>query len=416
MILKKISLFIIFFFSLCPGWAQDSIIPTEKFAQTIEFNGLGYINSTTLHNDFVRSFYYGRFIDEDTKFIATRKMEESNLIGGMTRIGFTYTIHSLQIKNAPVLSFSLLDRSHLDVKFSDDLFNVLFYGNKSYAGQTAQMGDFALNYLRYQQLRFGWSRNGNATHGGYGFGISLLSGEQNRSAKMSVADLYTAADGTFLDLQVAMEIDRSDTTHTGYFAQNGMGFSTDLFYEMPYTCWNRPGKIRFDVKDLGFIQWNSNSMHHSVDSSYHYEGMEVNDLFNMDSTVFPSSIENVIDRNTSFSRRKYARAIPGALDIHTKSFYGKQLAFEKGITWRFNTNAKMYYYAKFHFLMGRNKNIDIAYVLGYGGYGRFNSGLDLSADIGKHYSFQFMNYYLFSDVTAQSTIGMGVFMKLLRKF
>jgi hypothetical protein len=217
-----------------------------------------------------------------------------------------------------------------------------------------------------------------------------------------------------MDLNIRMDVDRTDTAHSTYFAENGMGMSTDFFYEMPYTCWNKPGKIRLDVKDIGFIRWNSNSMHYHADSSYHYEGVEVADLFNLDSNTF--AIDSVVDKNSTLKRGKYTTYIPGMLDLHTKSFYGKQLAIEKGITWRFNTHAKMYYYAKLHFLMGRNKTTDIAYVIGYGGYGRFNSGLDISADIGKHYSFQFMNYYLFSDVTAQATTGMGVYVKFVRKF
>ncbi|TAL60267.1 MAG: hypothetical protein EPN85_07590 [Bacteroidetes bacterium] len=416
MLLKKSLLLIFIFFSFCRGWTQDSLGAPKKYRQTIEFNGLGYLNSTTIQNDFVRTFYYGKFIDENLKFTATRKMEESNLLGGMTRAGFSYTCQSLEGNNAPIFTFSFLDRTHIDIKFSDDLFNIIFYGNKKFAGQTAKMGDFSLDLLRYQQFRFGWSRKGDASHGAYGFAFSLLSGEQNTSVKMPVADLFTADDGTFLDFDVTMDVHQTDTAHKGYFAQNGMGISTDFFYEMPYICWGKPGKIRFDIKDLGFIRWNSASMHYSADSAYHYEGVEVSDLFNMDSAVSPLNIDKVIDKNTSFRREKYTPCIPGALDIHTKSFYGKQFAFEKGFTWRFNTNAKMYYYAKLHFLPGRSKSVDIAYVLGYGGYGRFNSGLDLTADIGKYYSFQFMNYYLFSDVTAQSTTGMGAFVKLLRKF
>lgn len=406
---------VVFLFSfLAQGAAEDSLKAPKKFLHTIDFSALGYLNSTTIHNDFARAFYYGKFIDQDLKFIATRRMEESNLIGGMSRAGFTYTSQSLERYNAPVLSFSLFDRTHLDLKFSNDMFRLIFYGNKEFAGQTAHLGDFALNLLRYQQFRFGWSKKGDADHGAYGFAFSLLSGEQNVLANMERADLFTAADGTFLDLDVKMDVHRTDTARKGYFAQNGMGLSTDLFYEMPYTFGDKPGRIRLDVKDLGFIAWNSNSMHYSAGSTHHYEGVEVSDLFNLDSGTI--SIENGIDKATVLRRTKYLTDIPGSLDIHTKTFYGRNIAFEKGLTWRFHTSAKMYYYAKVHFLLGRHRSVNIGYVLGYGGYGRFNSGLDLTTDLGKHYTFQFMNYYLFSALTAQSATGMGLYVKLLRKF
>ena len=415
---KHIFFILLISISCCHVWAQDSLAPSpKKYIQTIEFSALGYLNSTTIHNDFVKAFYNGNFIDEDLKYTATRKMDGSNLIGGMTRVGFTYTSQSTAGINKPTLAFSFFDRTHLDMKFSDDLFNTIFYGNQMFKGQSAGLGDFYLNFLRYQQFRFGWSRSSDATHGGYGFAASLLSGEQNISVRMPRADLYTADDGTFLDLNIMTDVYQTDTSHRSYFAQNGMGLAADLFYEMPYTYFKKAGKIRIDIRDLGFIRWNANSMHHFVDSSYHYDGVEVNDLFNLDSTVSPLSIDNVLDKNTTYDRAKYTSYIPGSVDMHTKVYYGKQIAFEKGLTMRFNTHAKMYYYAKLHFLWkGRSAALDAGYVIGYGGYGRFNSGLDLNLDIGKHYSFQFMNYYLFSDVTAQSTTGLGVFVKLVRKF
>ena len=398
------------------AFSQDTLPRAKNAEQTFELSALGYLNSNTINNDFVKSLYYGDIIDADMKQNAREKIAASNTFGGMSRVGFTYTYHSLSSANKPVFSFSLFDRSHLDMKFSDDLFNMLFYGNKMFAGETAQLGNFNLDFLRYQQFRFGWGWKGDATHGGYGFACSFLSGEQNITVKAPTADLFTASDGTYLNFDIAMDVDMTDTSRKEYFAQNGAGLSADLFYEMPYTFWNKPGRIRFDLKDLGFIQWNSNSMHYSADSSYHYEGIEVTDLFNLDSSASPLNIDEVIDENTSFKKQQYTTRIPGMLDIHTKFFYGKQIAFEKGITWRFNTSAKMYYYAKIHFLLGRSKSADIAYVIGYGGYGKFNSGIDLSADIGKFYSFQFMSYYLFSGVTAQSTTGMGAYIKLVRKF
>lgn len=395
--------------------AQDSIIISpKKYEQTVEFSALGFLNSNTVHNDFVKAFYLGKFIDEDLKFSATRRMKESNLLGGMARTGFTYTSRSTDARNTTAFSVSLLDRTHVDLKFSEDMFNLVFYGNKMFAGQTAKLGDFALNFLRYQQFRLGWYKKGDHAHGGYGYAVSLLSGEQNITANMPRADLFTAADGTFMDLDIRFDVHRTDTAQRGYMAQNGMGLSVDLFYEMPYVAFKRPGKIRFDLRDLGFIKWNNNSMHYSAGSTYHYDGVEVDDIFHLDSTAL--GVDNLIDKNTALRRTKYLTDIPGSLDVHTKAFYGRQIAFEKGFTWRFHTSAKMYYYGKVHFLFGRKQNIDIAILLGYGDYGRFNSGLDLTADIGKHYTLQFINYYLFSDVTAQSSTGMGMFFKLLRKF
>ncbi len=396
--------------------AQDSLFKTPKAEQSIDFGALGYLNSNCINNDFVSAFYYGNFLNRELRDGVSKKLEEGNLFGGMSRVGFTYTYHSLEGDNKPVFSFSIFDRSHLDMFFTRKMFNTYFYGNQMYAGERAPLGNFSLDFIRYQQFRFGWSWKGDDTHGAYGFAVSLLSGESDLSFRMPTADLYTADNGTYLDFKVAAQVDKTDPRNNKFFAQNGMGASADFFYELPYVFWNKPGKIRIDVKDLGFIRWNSKSMHYAVDSSYHYDGVTIPDIFNpptLASGLRPDSTLGILKDG---KMRQYTTALPGLMDIHTKSYYGKSIAFEKGLTWRFNTNAKLYYYAKIHFLLGRARTTDIGYVIGYGGYGRFNSGLDFTVDLGKHYSFSFMDYYLFSDVTAQSTTGLGMFVKLVAKF
>ncbi|MEK6615357.1 MAG: DUF5723 family protein [Bacteroidota bacterium] len=406
--------------AICHLHAQDSLSVQKKPEQTIEFLGEGFLNSNTITNDFILAFYKGQFINDVLKEGVTEKILLSNRLGGASKLGFTYSEHSLEGNKKPVFSFSFFDRQHLDMKFSDDLFNIIFYGNKKYfTNQSAYLGDFQLNLLRYQQFRFGWNFSGDATHGSYGFSFSLLSGEQNVFVKAPTATLFTSDDGTYsgnyIDFAVAMQVHQTDTANKKIFAQNGMGLSADFFYELPYTVWKKPGTIIFEVKDAGLIRWNSNSMHYSADSSYHYDAIDVSDLFNLDSMASPLNIDSVIDKNTKFEKGQYTTNIPFTLDIHTKSFYGKQIAFEKGIIFWFNTSAKPYYYAKLHFIVGRKKYADIAYIIGYGGYGRFNAGLEAKIDFAKHYSLHVIDNYLFSGI-AHTSYGMGLYLKLVRRF
>ncbi|MBI4930000.1 MAG: hypothetical protein HY841_04495 [Bacteroidetes bacterium] len=397
------------------GWAQDSVVVQKKSEQTIEFVGEGFLNSNTINNDFIFAFYKGDFIDSLLKESAAEKLLTSNRLGSATKIGLTYSHHPLEGIHKPIFSFSFFDRGHLDMKFSDDLFYTLFYGNKMFEGNTAYLGNFSLDFLRYQQFYFGWNWEGNYNHGSYGFAFSLLSGEQNISIKAPTADLFTANDGTYMDLFLQMEVLQTDTSQKKYFSQNGMGLSTDFYYEMPYEFWKKHGRITFEVKDLGFIRWNSNSMKYSVDSSYHYNGIDVNDLFNLDSSSSLLNIDSAIDRNTKFKKDKFISKIPCTFDIHTKSYYGTTIAIEKGIVWWFNTSAKPYFYAKLHFIVGRKKTADLAYNIGYGGYGRFYAGIEARIDFAKHYSLHVIDDYLFSGI-AQTSYGMGLYVKLVRKF
>jgi hypothetical protein len=415
---KKIFLFLFLFsFSFLHSFAQhDSIVIQKNNEQTVEFYGDAFLASNAIMNDFILAFYKGKFIGNDLKDNTTERLLRSNRLGGATKIGLTYSYHSLSGKNKPIFSFSFFDRENLDVKFSDDLFHAVFYGNKSFAGETAQLGNFQLNFLRYQQFRFGWKWKGDATHGSFGFSFSLLSGERNTFIKADKADLYTSPDGQYIDLALAMQMQQTDTAHKNYFAQNGMGLSADFFYEMPYLVWNKPGKIIFEMNDFGFIRWNSNSMTHSVDSSFHYEGVNVNDILHTNGGTIPKlNIDSVINKNTLFERKQYTTNLPFYFNIRTRTWYGKQFSLEKGISFLFNSSAKPYYFLKLHFST-KKQNAEFSYIVGYGGYGSFNAGVEARVDFAKHYSVHIADNYLFSGVTPMAANGMGLFVTLVRKF
>ena len=289
-------------------------------------------------------------------------------------------------------------------------------GRPEYAEQVADLGNFKFNLLRYQQFRFGWDWKGDATHGSFGCAFSLLSGEQNIYINAPFADLYTAGDGTYMDLLLRMNVQQTDVNNRKFFAQNGMGLSTDFYYELPYIFLKKHGRIKFEVKDLGFIRWSSNSMNYSADSLYHYDGVNVADLFHLHSVSSLLNTDSIVNNNTKREKQQYTTYIPFTIDIHTKVFYGKHMAFEKGITWwHNNTSALPYYYVKLHFLLGKKKNSDVAYLMGYGGYGGFNAGVEAKFDFAKHYSVHIADNYLFSGFLPNST-GMGVYFKLVRKF
>ncbi len=147
-----------------------------------------------------------------------------------------------------------------------------------------------------------------------------------------------------------------------------------------------------------------------------FSGIEVKDLIHLDSNAFSKGNTNhLINAHAKVQRETYQRAIPTTLDIHTKTFYGKNFAFEKGFKYYFNTSAFPYFYVKLHFIFGRNKNYHATYVAGYGGFGKFHSGAELYFDFAKKYSLALADNFLFTSVS-QPSYGIGTYVKLVRKF
>jgi len=414
----RFSIYFISLFSFSTISFSQILTPdtSKKKEQSIEFAGDFFISSNAISNTFIKEFYNGNFLTEELKLDVSEKLISKNRLGGAFKSGLTYSYHSLEGKNKPIVSFSFFDRHHLNMSFSDDLFDLVFFGNKIFAGDTAKVGNFRFNNLHYEQLRFGWKWGGDFSHGSYGFAFSLLSGDQNQYIDGNSSGLFTSANGSYLAFPLTMSVYQTDTAQTKYFSQTGMGMSVDLFYEMPYVVWNKPGRITFAANDLGFIGWNNNSLHYEVDSFYYFSGIEVEDLVHLDTNALaPSNTENIINRNADISKEKYSTRIPCTIDIHTRSYYGNQISFEKGIILMLNTSAKPYYFAKLHFLLGRKKVFDLSYTFGYGGYGKFNAGIEAKVEFAKSYSIHIVDNYLFSGISRES-YGMGLSVKLTKKF
>ncbi|MFH1005293.1 MAG: DUF5723 family protein [Bacteroidota bacterium] len=408
------SFFVLFLLTNVSFSQESDSLHSKKAEQSIELFGEGFINSNAITNNFITALYNGNFIDDDLKNQV--KLRRTNCLGGALNIGLLYSFHLLEKNKNTIWYFSFSDRSHLDMKFSDNFFDILFYGNKLFAGDTAHLGNFRFNMLRYQQFCFGMKKEGDYFHGNYGFAFSFLNGEQNIFIKSDKANLFTDANGLFIDFDVAMDIRQSNTLHQKFFAQNGMGLSTNFFYEMPYISLQKLGKIKFELNDFGFIRWNNKSLHYSIDSSYHYDAVEVNDIFNLSNNTFPKpNIDSIIDRNTKFRKEAYTSFLPSVLCVSTQTKYSRQFSFEKGVAWWFNASAKPYYYMKLHFCTKR-KNIKFIYVIGYGGYGRLHSGLEAKFDFAKYYSLHISNNYLFSSMILSEAAGQGMYLKLTRKF
>lgn len=387
--------------------AQDSIIahdlsPNYQFDLTADYS----INSTAITNKFIRTFSNGGYISNDIKDKVAQRLRSSNVLGGAAKLGFTYSVIPKKY-NTPVFSFSLFDRGYYDLKFSKDLFRTIFDGNKHYEGQTAEIGHFQLNNLRYQQFQFGLKWRGDNLHGSYGFSFSVLNGERNMTVNIPTADLFTSVNGMYLDFNISLKAHQTDPTMQDFFTQSGMGLSTYFFYEMPYVSGSRYGKFKIEISDLGFIRWKANSFYYTADSTFHYDGIYLDDIF-MSKGKRPSfQRDSIINRMIKTQRGSYTTGLPFTIHMQTQTWYGRKFSIEKGISFFVNSSARPYVYVKPTYSTTNNK-ISFAATLGYGGFGRLQLGIGTKVNFAKQFSLLVAGDYILS--------GYGVYVKLTKKF
>lgn len=419
--MKKFFILFIFTFTQFTLRSQISAIFSDEFPDStrtrIGIIGDAGINSTALTAEFVSKFYKGRFIDKELKDRVLGRIKNQNTIGADLNYGVYVglKLDSIFHKKNVSLFFSLRDRAHFDAQFSKDLYKVGFYGNSPYAGETADFNDFSLNFIRYQQLQIGLFSSKYDSAARWGIAVSLLKGEQYASVYSQKAELYTSEDGQYIDFNTNMQVAKSDTATKGIGAFNGIGASIDIYFEAPFKTRCGDSKLRVSVADIGAIKFNNKSLYLNQDSLFHYTGFQVNSIYDLqDSTFANNSQDSVMNAIVPFRNQSFSATLPSVLNLTYETQFNKHFILTEGIRYVFNGNYHLLAYLKGNFII--RPDFAVSATFGYGGYGKFNYGLGVFANLGKGFIIYAGSNNLEGFIAPKKTCGQGAYISLVKNF
>jgi hypothetical protein len=374
------------------------------------------MSSNALDLDFAKNFYRGGFIDKTTKDRISDRLTNENRIGSDLNFAAYYAwkpdtfFHN---KSDVSLFMQVKNNEHFDSQFSRDLFSLAFYGNRQFAGDTAMLGNFSLQLLRFQEFQFGVLWSGLDSTARLGIGVSVIKAEQYFSVRAENAELFTSEDGAYIDFNTSLEAFSSDTSNTGFSKFNGFGVAADFFIETPYQG-KRKGKILISVSDVGLIAWNESSQRYNADTLYRFEGVQVNNIFDVrDSSLNNISSDSLFSELTDLKRQSFTISIPATLHIRQASYFGR-FELVKGFKYVFNASYKGYFYLEgnYHFM---NK-LSLGAVAGFGGYGKLGYGINASKTFRSGTQVLIGSNHLEGLITPKHAAGVGVFASLRQKF
>lgn len=375
------------------------------------------INSNAITNAFTRKFYAGGYINEELKNSVLDRVKNNNRVGGNVNTGIYYAfkLNPLDQQNKISLFFSVRDRAHFDAAFSKDLFKVGFYGNSQYAGTTANLSNFNVNLIRYQQIQAGVFSAKLDSAARWGVGVSFLKGEQYLSVSAKKAELFTSADGQYIDLNTELSMAQSDTANKGVGAFNGYGASIDLYFEAPFQTRFGNCKINVSVSDLGAIRFNNQTMTADQDSLFHFSGFQINSIYDLQDSTFASrskdSIKNAI---APFKKQAYSVTLPSVLNLTFETRFNKYFLLTEGIRYVFNGNYKLLLFLKGD--LNIKSKVILSTTFGYGGYGTFNYGLGVSAKLYKNFVIRAGSSNIEGFISPKNTSGQGAYVSLIKNF
>ncbi len=375
------------------------------------------LNSSAFTNQFISKFYKGSYIDTDQKNDILKRIRNTNQMGADLNFGIyaAFRLDSLFHKKNLSVFFSLRDREHFDARFSKDFYKVGFYGNAQFAGETANLNGFNFNLLRYQQLQLGLFSSKLDSAARWGIGISFLKAEQYMSVRAKKAELFTSEDGQYIDFNTSLEVLRSDTSHKGLGSFNGYGASVDIYFEAPFKSRFGNSKICLSVADIGLIRFNDNSLVLKQDSLFHYNGFTINSIYDLqDSTFKGTSQDSVISAIAPFKKQSFSVTLPATLNLNFETQFNRHFYLAEGIRSVFNANYKLLMYVKASVYF--NKKFMLSATFAYGGYGHYNYGLGIFANLGKDFIIYAGSNNIEGYILPNKTTGQGAYISLIKNF
>lgn len=349
--------------------SDSSFVDTTQSSISI---GLNYrLSSNAVQTQFMKNLYQGNAIIHADKAEVSAQLEDDNQLGFINQyeVKWRGNPNSIFKKYYPIVSAS--ENLFANASFTRDIFRLTFYGNSVYEGESAVLGGTSINYSHFQTVDFGVGRRSENTT--MEASLGFVKGVQSVELNIELGELYTAPDGEFIDIAINGNLFLSDTSNVGLGAMNGQGF--DFNFSMDHQI-NETTNIQFKVNQLGLIQWNDPVQNFQVDSVFHFTGITVDNIFEIQDSVFTqeTNIDSIVAeyQTTSSARRSY---LPAKIS----------LAFQKKINnWAFTLGADHYFNANYktHLIVHPdytlNEKLTIGGRIGLGGYTDYHFGLGAS--------------------------------------
>ncbi len=376
-----------------------------------------FCNSNAISASFVNAFYQGQFINTGLINKVSGNLAAENRMGAEFNAAafYSYQPDSLSKFSKFGFFFSIQDRNHADINFPKDLFNLLFYGNKSFEGQTAYLNNFNLHILQYQQFQVGITCKIGHSGISYGIGLSALNGQQYQNITASKAELFTSTGGQYIDLNSNISYQQSDISRSNLGSNSGAGFGMDAYLVLPiFIRQNRSEKFTVELRDFGMIAWNKSSRTATADSAYHYDGVAVNNILDLNNSAFgKANSDSILKKAIKFNSGKITSPLPTVIHINSLSTFGKwQLS--KGLRYMFNANYRLNAYLTANYYL--TKKLMLSLGASYGGYSLFNVNTGIAVDFGKGCILRLYSNNIEGFILPQIALGQSASISLMKKF
>lgn len=279
--------------SICVLAHSQSMLPLVQDTNVnvcnheISFSGFGDFQSTSIGKDVSKSFIYGGFIDDAMKLSSSNRHDEINRFGIDLNTEVVYKNHKVNLfkdslkgllVKAGVFSFSSLI-------YSKDLFDMAFYGNDMFTGDTAYFTGSQFNSVAFQKIGIGWLNKKSKSS----FSLNFIGVNNYLNGVINESYLYHSQNSDSLEFLLSGEAVRPEIS--AYYKGFGLAIDMDYRFKMKK---NEKEFVHFQLvmRNLGFA-YLLNTENYIANGVATVGSYQINELINSES-IF-SNPEEVSD-------------------------------------------------------------------------------------------------------------------------
>jgi hypothetical protein len=342
---------------------------------TFQVKSSAFSQSTAIPAQFSNAFLFPKYITEEMKTAAYDRLKDQNRFGSELNVGVMASFSPDSIWKSQGLQFRVgfEQKNIIASSFSKDLFHVLFSGNASYAGETANFDQSSFTSLGYQSFKLGILQR--AQHSMFSVDVGLVHGINLSEIHLNSASLYTQPDGSYLDLNWKGSYMQTGRVSNQWKNTPSMGASIDLDIRKQF---GSRMILHGSIKDLGFINWNESSTQIKSDTAFRFSGLQFFDVLNLgkDATItIGDSLLNKLKSNELNAAEM--RALPALFKVEASRLYSiknKFITLNTAIQYRMIKGYQPLYSVEVGYVIKSFNSIKLNLM--YGGYGGFQTGIN----------------------------------------
>ena len=338
--------------------------------------GSGGFRSSFVNNGMTNNFLFGGKLDPVNISDLVENLDPLNRSGANLTFQSTFYAFADSVFGNSDWGWQMTlgSNTELGVVHSRDMFQLLFQGNKPFAGASADISDLSIELISYQQFGVGLFHKPTMS----GFTTSLIVGQQLQNLSLREGAFFTSALGDSLHLAAKGTWQYSDSTRTKLGSGNGFGIALNGIWNLPLP--EHKGNFSIEIHDMGLVFWNKRSATYNIDAEASFTGVDLNEM--LDSEDYAWGAEELADSlNLQPKYNSFSSTLPGWGRVKFMKKVNQRNVFELGITVR----PQLAHVPQLHggYFQYVNPNTLIGATFDVGGYGNFRVGAELEKWVGE---------------------------------